>query len=426
MFGSLFSFFLFACSEVTPSQTLSDVESRPSREAASGTGVVEAGLPSDFPAEKDLAILFELFDAPVVSAGDVTPVGRTFLPYRWLYKVSEAFKQTDVGDALDEENFYEEWRVVSMRVVPCQPMGIMQSQDPDVLCWPTLRLVWQPVVENAQASWGTVDYYADDRAIHAIYPLKPRTVTGQIVDSNIPELVGNKVQQRATVSDISDRLLQEFSELRDSTTTYFLSQTEALRSDELPTGSWREHGTRPEIFMDDFEQTAFRVRIRDFMGEFALPNDLKELTAFSLPAGRSPAHSDIWVFLQFEGKEGEIHQRDLTVLSPDDGRELVNIGPSQTVSMAVEDPVVQAAIDAGNTELEDVVIIDPEDVEELGDAMADPDQFFVPNTSCASCHRLNNIRFDFHSLSHLEDGNMTISPRVVGDVERELWWVRSR
>ena len=71
-----------------------------------------------------------------------------------------------------------------------------------------------------------------------------------------------------------------------------------------------------------------------------------------------------------------------------------------------------------------MVIIDPEDVDALGDAMAD--QFFVPNTSCASCHRLNNLRFDFHSLSHLEDGNMTISPRVVGDVDRELWWVRSR
>ena len=162
------------------------------------------------------------------------------------------------------------------------------------------------------------------------------------------------------------------------------------------------------------------------MGLFALPDDLVELTAFSLPEGRSPAHSDIWVFLQFEGKEGELYQKDLTVLSPNDGRELINMGLDQTVSMAVEDDAVQQAINAGNTELEELVIIDPEDVDTLGDAMADPDQFFVPNTSCASCHRLNDIRFDFHSLSHLEDGNVTISPRVVGDVERELWWVRSQ
>ena len=48
--------------------------------------------------------------------------------------------------------------------------------------------------------------------------------------------------------------------------------------------------------------------------------------------------------------------------------------------MAVEDPVVQDAIDAGNTELEELVIINPEDVDTMGDAMADPDQFFVPNT----------------------------------------------
>ena len=53
--------------------------------------------------------------------------------------------------------------------------------------------------------------------------------------------------------------------------------------------------------------------------------------------------------------------------------------------------MVQDAIDAGNTELEELVIINPEDVDAMGDAMADPDQFFVPNTSCASCHRLNDI-----------------------------------
>ena len=166
--------------------------------------------------------------------------------------------------------------------------------------------------------------------------------TGQPLNSNVREMVARKISQGALVSDISDGLLRDFSEVRDSTTTYFLTQTETLRSDELRSGSWKDHGTRPEIFMDDFEQTAFRLRIRDFMGEFALPDDLVELTAFSLPEGRSPAHSDIWVFLQFEGKDGEIHQKDLTVLSPTDGRELINIGPSQTVSMAVKTLVQEA------------------------------------------------------------------------------------
>ena len=162
------------------------------------------------------------------------------------------------------------------------------------------------------------------------------------------------------------------------------------------------------------------------MGEFALPNDLVELTAFSLPEGRSPAHIDIWVFLQFEGREGEIYQNEMTILSREDGQELVNVGLEQTVALGVEDDAIIAAIESGNAELDSVLIVDPEDVAQLGEQMADPDQFFVPNTSCASCHRLNDTRFDFHNLSHLEDGNATISPRVIGDVERELMWVKTR
>ena len=101
------------------------------------------------------------------------------------------------------------------------------------------------------------------------------------------------------------------------------------------------------------------------------------------------------MFLQFEGRDGEIHQREITVLSPEDGRELVNIGLDQTVSMAVEDDEVLDALDEVGAELERLLIIDPEDVDQLGEDMADPDAFFVPNTSCASCHRLNDIRFDF-------------------------------
>lgn len=217
--------------------------------------------------------------------------------------------------------------------------------------------------------------------------------------------------------------MNEFALLRDSTADYFLQRTHDLRGASLSEGSWDGYGVRPEVYT---ERSAFQSRIRDFMGAFALPNDLVELTAFSLPEGRSPAHSDIWVFLQFEGINGEIHQREITVLSPEDGRELANIGLDQTVSMAVEDDEVMDALDEVGAELERLLIIDPEDAEELGEDMADPDTFFVPNTSCASCHRLNDLRFDFHSLSHLEDGNVTISPRVVGDVERELKWVRTR
>ncbi len=417
----------WGCSNFTIDTEDTSVEATPSvNEASNSDWEAQNALYGDFPAEKDLAILFELFDDPMISAGDVTPVGRTYLPYRWLYTVSSAFQQTDVGDALDTENVYEEWRVVSMRVVPCQPLGIMPAQTSDVLCWPTLRLVWQPVVEDAIVSWGRADYYADDRAIHAIYPLQPRTLYGEVIDSDIRKRIAGRLKEGALEDDLSDLLLNEFKTLRDSTSAYFLARTESLRSRSLSAGSWDGYGVRPEVYLGETERNAFQSRIREFMGEFALPDDLAELTAFSLPEGRSPAHSDIWVFLQFEGRNGEIHQQEITVLSPEDGRQLANMGLDQTVSMAVEDEEVLDALDEVGEELERLLIIDPEDVEQIGADMADPDAFFVPNTSCASCHRLNDIRFDFHSLSHLEDGNMTISPRVVGDVERELQWVRTR
>ena len=110
------------------------LERNEDREGANGVGGFETGLwANDFPAQKDLAILFELFDDPMISAGDLTPVGRTFLPPRWLYNVSQAFKRTDVGDALDQENRYDEWRVVSMRVVPCQPLEYA-SPRPQMFC----------------------------------------------------------------------------------------------------------------------------------------------------------------------------------------------------------------------------------------------------------------------------------------------------
>ncbi len=46
----------------------------------------------------------------------------------------------------------------------------------------------------------------------------------------------------------------------------------------------------------------------------------------------------------------------------------------------------------------------------------------MANTTCATCHRLNGLRFDFHSLSHFEDNDHTVSPRVEADVARDRAW----
>ena len=150
------------------------------------------------------------------------------------------------------------------------------------------------------------------------------------------------------------------------------------------------------------------------------------MTAFSLPEGRDPAGEDIWVFLGFHGNNGQPELENLEVIDRETGELLINIGSSQSVAMSVEDPVVEAAIEAGNDALAESLIISNEDIDAKGPAMADPYQFLVPNTSCASCHRLNDLRFDFHSLSGFENNPITISPRVNKDVERDLNWARER
>jgi hypothetical protein len=98
----------------------------------------------------------------------------------------------------------------------------------------------------------------------------------------------------------------------------------------------------------------------------------------------------------------------------------------QSVGVGLEDPAVERALEFGNPELEDSLIVSGEDIASKGSAMADPYQFLVPNTSCASCHRLNDLRFDFHSLSGFEDRGITVSPRVDKDVARDIYWTRSR
>ena len=107
------------------------------------------------------------------------------------------------------------------------------------------------------------------------------------------------------------------------------------------------------------------------------------------------------------------------------GEELVNIGTNQTVAVGVEDTAVETALEQGNRELRESVIVSPDDIQGSGPDMADPYEFLVPNTSCASCHRLNGLRFDFHSLSGFEDRGMTVSPRVNKDVARDMFWSRA-
>ena len=136
-----------------------------------------------------------------------------------LESLEEAYASTDVGDALQRENIYTDWRLVSVRIAPCAPVGITPDVDIDEWCWPTVRLVWQPVVEHLRSGWGTtMDFYADDRAAHTIYPVRPRNIDGP-ESREVGEHVAAHLAAGRRPEDLDPRLVEGFQAVRDATAT---------------------------------------------------------------------------------------------------------------------------------------------------------------------------------------------------------------
>jgi len=381
----------------------------------------------NFPSQADLAILLDVLDTPIVDSNTRDGNGDRLFPEAWLRKVQEAYESTDVGDALERENSHDDWRLVSIRVSPCAPIGITPDDNIDDWCWPAVRLVWQPVLENLRSAWGPMmDFYADDRAVHAIYPVQPRNLDGARIEGAWREEVAAHLASGAPPELLSPRLIEGFKAVRDASAVAVLNGVANLRDPAIRADEYEEIDIRPELMNGPVTNARFKQSLQDFLGEFARWQGLDEMTSFSLPEGRNPSGSDIWVFVGFDGNEGFPELKDLTVIGRESGRELVNIGPDQTVAVGVEDEAVEIEIENGNYELSRSVIISGSDIGDLGPDMADPYSFLVPNTSCASCHRLNELRFDFHSLSGFEDRGITVSPRVTKDVARDMFWTRSK
>jgi len=393
----------------------------------SAEGYSAASWRDDFPAGSDLAILLgSTYDA-VITADTLESNGNWLLPESWLQSTSEAYYDTEVEDALELENLPEEWRIVSIRVTPCGPVGLMPSQDIDTLCWPAVRLVWQPVLEDFTLAWGyQTDFYADDRAIHAIYPLDPRDSEGNVSSTYTRDEVIGHLQSGNSHASVSTDLLDTFERERNLTALWLLDQVHNLRDPDLGDGSWNGIDLRPELFIEEANIEAFAQRLTSFLGEVAANDKLGEMTSFSLPEGRTPASTDIWVFIAFDGNGGNPSLKELTVIGRESGDELVNIGTAQSVAVGIEDPAVEEALAEGNQELEESLIISGSDILEMTGLVADPYEFLVPNTSCASCHRMNNaLRFNFHALSGFETDGIFVSPRVEDDVARDIAWVQA-
>ncbi|MFY7930387.1 MAG: hypothetical protein ACOVS5_16045 [Oligoflexus sp.] len=363
--------------------------------------------------EKDLAFALPLSSRAVSS--------ESFLPRAWYRSVHQAFLATSAGNVLEIESPYSDWQLISMRIAPCSPL----SQTPlraEVDCWPEVRLVWQPVLRKIRLHERYMEAAGDDRAIHAIYPTQGQGVLNG--EEMLRALNYRQTLTQGAQLDVASR--SDFESLRARVITALMDASLKLRDPQLAESTYMGHGIRPETNDPAREQQLFK-RLTDFLNRFTRPQDLRFLTAFSLPEGREPAHLDEWVFLSFRAEQARLIQDPIEIRSAKDGRMLASLGPSIRGSQGRDADELYDLLGTGETgrELSDSVMFYISDIRRLTPAVADRRQLLVGNTSCISCHKMNELRFDFHNFSYLEDRDITLSPRLKRDVELDLLWLRA-
>lgn len=383
-------------------------------------------------AEKDLAIVFAATDLNAPRAATPLPTGGVVLPSTTYATVASAYETTSVGEAFTTESRYEDWRVVSFRVAPCAPLAPAPRSEAADLCWPEVRLVLQPILRNVRIHERTSDAYADDRAMHALYDAPADTALAPSAAARARALVG-KVREAAKTwrggpfSPLDSAERAELVAARDAVSRALVGRVRALRDPSVPQTALQGHGVRPESASGGAGAAAFAARVTAFFGDYAGSRSLRALTAFSLPEGREPAHFDEWVFLSFEARAGALARERITMRSVVDGRDLVDLGLAPRGSQTRDDDTLYETngFDAATSaEIAARAMLGPSDIARLEPVIRDPRATHVPNTTCASCHKMNSLRFDFHNLGYLEDRDVTVSPRVVSDVAVDLAWIR--
>lgn len=379
----------------------------------------------------DLALIFSPEGKNRIFAAEVkAPATRALLPEFLIRQVEKSYLDTSVGDAVSRENKIADWMLVSARIVPCSPLGVIPGPATDILCWPEVRLIWQPVLKDFRRYTAILSWFADDRAIHSLHDV-PASIALTQTESTRAELLLNKVKNALSIQPegvsgiVSGDEMAEFVRLRNKVSQSLMQKAVSLRAGGYKNSDYSQLNERPE-FRDSFTSEQLISKVRSFLIEAAPYEALKEMTSFSLPEGREPPQADEWVFLKYLKKEGKMVQVDITVNSALDGRELINLGKSPKASQMRDEPALHTALEnlpeSDAKELKDRVLLSPREVATKS-LINDRALTLVPNTTCGSCHKFNNLRFDFHNLSFLEDRQITISPRVKIDVTRDLEWL---
>jgi hypothetical protein len=263
----------------------------------------------------------------------------------------------------------------------------------------------------------------DDRAVHAIYPVEPT----RFLNADTAALVKAQIQALKQGQTLTAAATQQFQAARGEVLRELLAAVRSLRDPSLAPRAFVGLGIRPEAD-DRLLLKSFGQRLTAFLNRWTPPADLRSLTAFSLPEGREPAHLDEWVFLAFSGEKASLTQESIKIRSAADGRVLADMGPSIRGSMTRDDDSLYDLLNGSNDaeELTASVMMQLDDISRLTPMIQDRERLLVANTSCVSCHKMNDLRFDFHNFSYLEDREITISPRVKRDVELDLIWLQKQ
>lgn len=367
-----------------------------------------------FPVAQDLAILLPRSEAHAISADTRIPGGTALLPEEWLRAVTETFYTTPVETALDDENWYEDWQIASIRIAPCAALVNVIDERLSERCWPEVRVVWQPTLFNFPIRGIIRPAYSDDRAIHALYHFLPE---------------GHAAESRGLISQITSgdtSRLDQFLAARDEAINQLLTQVAQLRT--LPAERHTELWYRAELIGSAESATEFIDRLTRWLGSVVRPSHAHTVTAFSLPTGRQPAGIDLWSFIAFNVDDGVIIQKHLEIIDPLSGEVLGVLENDETVASGNADPRIVEQIDdprVGSSLAHQVLTSVEQRTGEFADRINNPDQTLVPNTSCATCHSLNELVFDMHNLSYLENNEITVSERVKADVAHELKWIET-
>ncbi|MEM1007701.1 MAG: hypothetical protein AAGJ35_01735 [Myxococcota bacterium] len=355
---------------------------------------------------------------------------RSMMSRAWYRQVVRSFDQGFFSNPIEEDgNVFSDWRLVSARLVPCGPLGNVVRGEPDAICWPEIRLIFQPILERFRTKWGVeIPAFAEDRAIHMLFDVKGAGVPSTEVDALLTQVKSALAKNRGRLQDVS--LQRRLRAAHQKIIPSFLKSIMELRRGTLRSIRYDGVKVRPEAD-DRTTAVAFRRAFLSLVERFrvSLP---KEITAFSLPSGRTPALSNEWMFVAFAPKTSTLlEQKDLLIRSPKTGDVLVNLGKHEISGVGGLEQqalaVLKTLTPAQRKELEEVAVLSGDGALDVKRRrIADRAQLLVPNTSCASCHRLNQkTPFNFRNLSYLTNIGLEVSPRVIRDVELDLKWVKS-